>query len=623
MAYDTLVLDYESYYCSKTYSLRRMSNLAYVRDPRFKAHGAAFKFNKEPAYWVTGQSLPEHFAAIDWSNTLLIGHNMAFDGHVASHHYGVRPRLYVDTLGMARAVLGGTIPSLSLDALGEHFGHGGKLDKGRALQAVDGKRDISPEEEAQLGLYACIDAEQTALIFRDLWPDFPKSMLDVMDWTIRMITEPTLMLNADVMRKVHEDEVELKRLALANCRLTRTQLNSNQQLANILRDLGVDPPVKVSRTTGKTTYAFSKTDQEFVDLQDHPDPDVRDIVLARLAVKSSIEETRSKAYLDLADGSPCPVPLRFCGAQQTGRLSGFDGFNWQNVGRASGIRYGVEPMEGFGLVESDLSNIELRVVAKICHQQDVLDTLAKGGDSYSDFASSVFGVLVTKALAKTDEIIAGYRQTGKVGMLSCQYRVAAKTFQKMLWVQAGLRISLDEAERIVKHYRRTYANISGMWTRLDRQLDLMAKGIVPPPIHPDHPFTWCVDGVVLPSGFKIKYPDLRYETDPHTGQRSLVFTSYGGKAAGRKFLHGGSCLENLSQAMAREIIDPMITKIRKRYRAALQVHDSVLCPVPLAEADEAVAWIREIMSTPPTFWPDLPTACEVGWGMNYGSIKKS
>lgn len=621
---DTLVLDFETYYCSKTYTLRRMSGIAYIRDPRFKAHGAAFKFNKEPPYWVTGRSLPERFAGIDWSNTILIGHNMPFDGHILSRHYGYTPKLYVDTLGMARAVIGGTVPSLSLDALGEHFGHGGKLGKGRALDAVNGVRDITPEQENDLALYACDDAELTARIFADLWPAFPKSMLDTMDWTIRMITEPTLMLDAGIMRQVHEDEVEMKRLALENCGLTRTQLNSNPLFADVLRDMGIEPPMKVSRTTGKATYAFSKQDQDFTDLQDHLDRDVANAVMARLAVKSSIEETRSRAYLDLADGTPCPVPLRLCGAMQTGRLSGFDGFNWQNVGRASGMRKGVKPpSDDYVLLESDLSNIELRVAAKIAHQNDILATLAAGGDSYSDFASSVFNTPVNKKLAKTDPVIGGYRQTGKVGMLSCQYGVGDRTFRQMLWVQAALRIELDEAARIVKHYRRMFPGISGIWRVLDKQLGMMANGFAPPPVFDDHPWTWGHDYIELPSGFRLKYPNLRTEVDKFTGRKQLVFTSYGGKSAGTKFIWGGSLLENLSQALAREIIEPMIRQIRRRYAVALQVHDSVLCVVPRVEADEAVAWVRQIMSTPPTFWPDLPTACEVGWGEDYGSISKT
>jgi len=620
---DVLVFDAESYYCSKTYTLRKMSGISYVRDPRFKAHGAAFKLNKEPAYWVTGQSLVEHLAEFDWTKTVVVSHNSAFDSHVLSHHYGVIPRTYVDTLGMARAVLGGTIPSLSLDALGQHFGHGGKLGKGEALDAVNGVRDITPEQEEQLALYACEDAELTHKIFGDLWKEFPTSMLDIVDWTIRMITEPTLMLNADIMRKVHEDEVEMKRLALENCGLTRPQLNSNPKLASVLIDMGINPPLKTSRTTGKTTYAFSKQDQEFTDLQDHPDRDVRDVVIARLAVKSSIEETRSRAYLDLADGTPAPVPLRAFGAMQTGRLSGFDGFNWQNVGRNSGMREGVEAPEGYVLVESDLSNIELRVVAKIAHQFDILNTLAAGGDTYSDFASTLFNTPVTKALAKTSPVIGGYRQTGKTSLLSAQYRVGAKTFQKMLWVQAGLRVDLDEAERIVKTYRLTYRDVVEMWKLLDRQLAIMANGQAPRPIFDDHPFVWDHDSITLPSGFKIKYPDLRWEMDQTMGRKQLVFTSYGGKSGGKKFLHGGSCLENISQAMAREIIDPMVRAIRRRYVVALQVHDSVLCVVPREEADEAVAWVRAIMSTPPTFWPDLPVSCECGYGANYGSIPKS
>lgn len=624
MKFDTLVLDYESYW-SNDYSLSKMNTVRYVRDQRFKYHGAALKLNGAPAEWVTGSHLKSVLQNdIDWSKTLLIGHNLPFDGLILAEIDECWPTVYVDTLGMARCVLGGTVPSRSLDAVAQHYGHVGKLEKGGALYATKGVRDLSPEQERTLAAYACQDAEQTALIFRSMWPEFPKKMLATLDWTVRMMTQPGIVLNADVMRECHETEVEIKRNAVANCRLTKTQLNSNKQFADILREHGIEPPTKISRTTGKETYAFSKVDQEFVDLQDDPNTDVRDLVLARLAVKSSIEETRSKAYLELAEGGKlCPVPLAFCGAMQTGRLSGQEGLNWQNVGRSSKMRDGVEAPDGYVFVEADSSNIELRVVAKFCGQDDLVETLRVGGDAYSDFATTLFGVPVTKALTKTDPVIANYRQTGKVAMLSSQYRVGARTFQKMLWVQAGLRIDEDEAERINTLYRKTYRGISDMWKRLDKQLQIMATGAVPPDLDPTHPIVWHSDSIELPSGFKLKYPDLRYITDQQTGRKSLAFTFFGGKSNGLKYVHGGTLLENLGQSLAREIIDPQVQKIRRRYPVLLQVHDAVLALVPETEAEEGVAYVRECMSEAPSWWSGIPIACEAGYGKTYGGIKKT
>jgi DNA polymerase I-like protein with 3'-5' exonuclease and polymerase domains len=881
---DILVLDYESFW-SDDYSLSKMSTIKYVRDPRFKAHGAALRLNGAPAEWVTGSHLQIVLDNdIDWANTVLIGHNLPFDGLILAERNNQWPALYLDTLGMARCLIGGAIPSRSLDALGEHFGLGGKTDKGKALYATKGVRDLSPQQERSMGEYACRDADLTAAIFNRMWPEFPKKLVSTLDWTIRMMTEPGVVLNADIMRECHETEVELKRNAVANCRLTKTQLNSNSQFAGILREHGIEPPTKISRTTGKETYAFSKQDQAFTDLQDDPNPDVRDLVMARLAVKSSIEETRSKAYLELAeDGKLAPIPLLFCGAMQTGRLSGClvgdtrvwvrrggraievpmiavrtddlvwdgvefvqheglvysgvrevisydgiegtpdhvvftveagevslhsamshghtiqvprrpvedamgvgvpggagshheaagvrgvrvrperdgsdqrcaplqharvqvvrdaaqdassgraaggngppstrlggggarslgasggaqserledsiradggceaalyepvasglvglrrawnyvrllvacrrgqlgsgelgattderaldrpggqqqgvragkpamgyaggaeleqarvparhggrthptpaaagcglrlrdaaradrsgsdgctnsgaveaqgrraptydikncgprhrfvangklvhnsDGFNWQNLGRSSRIRDGVEAPDGFVFVEADSSNIELRVVATFCGQTDLVDMLRAGGDAYSDFASDLFNTPVTKALTKSDPVIAGYRQTGKVSLLSAQYGVGAKTFQKMLWVQAALRVSLDEAERIVKMYRKRYGKISGMWKLLDQQLAVMATGQAPHAMGNSQPVKWHADRIELPSGFCLKYPGLRWVTDSQTGRKQLAFTSYGGKSAGTKYLWGGTLMEN-------------------------------------------------------------------------------
>jgi DNA polymerase I-like protein with 3'-5' exonuclease and polymerase domains len=77
-------------------------------------------------------------------------------------------------------------------------------------------------------------------------------------------------------------------------------------------------------------------------------------------------------------------------------------------------------------------------------------------------------------------------------------------------------------------------------------------------------------------------------------------------------------VENIVQALARIIVGEQMLRINFRYRPVLTVHDAAVCVVPKAEIDEAMAYIREVMSTPPEWAPGLPVSCEVKYGESYG-----
>ena len=62
-----------------------------------------------------------HFCTEDWSDTAIICHHAQFDGLILSQHYGIVPKLYLDTLSCARLLLGNHL-SVGLDALAKHFG---------------------------------------------------------------------------------------------------------------------------------------------------------------------------------------------------------------------------------------------------------------------------------------------------------------------------------------------------------------------------------------------------------------------------------------------------------------------------------------------------------------------
>ena len=81
---------------------------------------------------------------------------------------------------------------------------------------------------------------------------------------------------------------------------------------------------------------------------------------------------------------------------------------------------------------------------------------------------------------------------------------------------------------------------------------------------------------------------------------------------------GGAMVENIVQALARIIVGEQMLAINVRYRPVLTVHDAAVCVVPKAEVEEAVEFIKQVMSTPPEWAPGLPVSCDAKYGESYG-----
>lgn len=118
-------MDFETYFDSD-FTLSKMSTESYIRDPRFKAHGAAIKWSENTsAQWYDERQLRYILTQHDWSDTFLIHHHAQFDGLILSHHYDVHPKMFGCTLSMARLLLGNHL-SVGLDSLAKNFGLAGK-----------------------------------------------------------------------------------------------------------------------------------------------------------------------------------------------------------------------------------------------------------------------------------------------------------------------------------------------------------------------------------------------------------------------------------------------------------------------------------------------------------------
>jgi len=608
---DLITLDFETFY-DKDYSLRKMTTEAYVRDPRFEVIGVAVRVNNGETEWASGthEQIKKYLKTFDWGKAMLLCHNTMFDGAILNWRFDIRPRMYTDTLCIARA-LHGTEARANLGALSERYDIG---VKGTEVLDALGKRrgDFGPEELGAYGDYCINDVILTYKLFSIMARKFPKSELQLIDLTLRMYTEPTLELD-DALLTSHLDDIkERKSKLLVDAGVTdKKELMSNPKFAELLKGFGVEPPMKISLTTDKETFAFAKSDEGFKALLDHENEKVQSLVAARLGSKSTLEETRTQRFIDISARGLLPVPVRYYAAH-TGRWGGDDKINLQNLPsrgpNGKKLKSSIVAPEGYSLIDCDSSQIEARVLAWLAGQDDLTSAFAKGDDVYKHMASSIYNVPV-------DGVSKDQRFVGKTTILGAGYGMGAVKFQLQLQGM-GVYIELEEARRIIDIYRSTNGAISQLWRDANNMVQYMARG---DSVQFGKSGVLQVDArknaIMLPSGLPMFYHGLAAEKS----ERGYEYTYRTRKGPNR--IYGGKVVENVCQAVARCIIGHQMILLAKKYKAVLTVHDSIITCVRDEELDEAQAYMEECMSQTPDWAEGLPITCESGTGKSYGECE--
>jgi DNA polymerase len=191
-------------------------------------------------------------------------------------------------------------------------------------------------------------------------------------------------------------------------------------------------------------------------------------------------------------------------------------------------------------------------------------------------------------------------------MGAIKFQTQLKTF--------GSDIELAEARRVINIYREANWKINKLWRDAQHMLVGLSR---------NENIQFGLDGVLtvtdgvilLPSGLKLGYGDLQFQTT----DKGVEFDYK--TRRGRTRIYGGKVIENVCQAIARCIIGEQMLNIAKRYRVVLTVHDSVVCCVPDAEVEEAQKYIEECMRWTPDWAKGLPINCESGTGKTYGDCE--
>lgn len=608
-----VVVDFETFYNRKLhYDIKSMSITTYIRDSRFWVLGLAYRFlDDERTHWLSdNHAIEAWISAVDWRNTVIVAHNCKFDGAILAWHYDVKPFAWMDTMALAKAVLGDNVPSHSLKRLAEYLGLPAKGE-----MSCEGVLHPTPRQLEDLGLYCKNDVEICKEIYVKLMPQFPQSQLAAMDWTIRAFVEPRLALDSAILRKGVENEKTRREEIIKKSGVDKAVLSSNRQFAEYLSSRGISVPTKLSTRTGKVIPAFARTDAGLSELQ-RMAPSLYD---ARIASKSNLLETRGESLLEVAATGLFPFDVNFSGAMQTHRYSGGGGAggNPQNFTRQSFLRDAICAPSGYSLVVGDFAAIELRLLAWLAKEPKLMGKIINDDDLYCDFASLKYGRKITKE-DKAE------RQFGKCCILGLGYQMGRDRFIDTVKAQMGLDISADEAWRTVSLYRATYSNVPKLWEQAHNVLPLIATGKVgclwfAPFLRTEK----C--SITLPSGLKIRYPNLRYGEffdrrikEMTEGWHYTVFKKV--YESEEVALYGGKVIENICQALAGELCKEAIERAETAgLHPVGQVHDEILC-IDM-DPSFAVEKLKECMERPPTWMPTLRLKSEVGYGDDWNSAK--
>jgi len=607
---DLITLDFETYY-DKDFSLFKMTTEEYIRDERFEVIGVGVKVNNQPTQWASGtyEETKQFLDSFDWQNSLVVAHNYMFDGAVLGWHYNIYPRRYSCTLCIARAIHGVEVGG-SLAALATKY----RLrPKGTAVADAKGKHreDFTVEELSAYGDYCVDDVEICFDLFRLMGKNFPKSELRLIHATLRMFVEPVLELDGTMLNLHLQDVKTRKEELLQNCATDKKELMSNPKFAALLAEQGVAPPLKISPSTGKETFAFAKTDKGFLALAEHPNPQVQALVAARLGTKSTLEETRTERFIGISKRGLLPVPIKYYAAH-TGRWGGDDKINLQNLpsrGKdGKKLKKAILAPKGYTLVDCDSSQIEARVLAWLAGQEDLVQAFRDKEDVYKKMSTKIYA-------ADEKDVTKEQRFVGKTTILGAGYGMGAPRFKEQLRAQTGVVIDLPEAQRTIKIYREENWKIVQFWRDCQNMLVKMFNR-EPCTIGKNGIIT--VDGtnVMLPNGLAIRYDELDYEQ----GEKGKEFSYKTRK--GRARIYGGSMTENICQALARIIIGEQLLLIEKRYRVLMTVHDSLIVAVPDDdEGPEGQAYVEQCMRHVPAWCEGLPLECESGAARAYGDCE--
>jgi len=440
-----IVVDFETFF-SKDYTLKKMSTVEYVCDPRFEITGLGVQRIGKKTLFLPGPDTTEKWLLrlnTEWgpmlSNFTVVCQNSKFDCLILKEHFGIVPKYTIDLIDLDR--MWDSRARHNLKTMAERWD--APTPKGDTMQ-FKGYRwdDMSPEMRKDLADYCKNDVDIEAHLFQKLLPLIPNPEIELplAAQTLRLFLNPQIKIDVELGEKLKRDmrlEVLKPRLELRKLGVpaSKTSISKNKKFVELLGRY-TDVPMKPGKNG--LIPALAKDDAGLRTLQNHRLQEVRLLADARQKMKSwPLHIARVDRLMNQAKarGGLIGAPLNFYGAH-TGRWSGGEKTNLQNLGGrgrgGSGTHRLIQQVRNilvappgyvFGVV--DYAQIEARMLAWMAGQDDLVQGFANGEDIYSAFATTLFSAPVRKP-KETDpgpvkKLLTIRRGFGKDGILGCGY----------------------------------------------------------------------------------------------------------------------------------------------------------------------------------------------------------
>lgn len=390
----------------------------------------------------------------------------------------------------------------------------------------------------------------------------PNSPLQLKEWLNKKGLEIDSLAKKDVESALKNAEGDIKEVLELRQELSKSSVRKYDAMKNVKG--------KDNRARGLIQfYGANRTGRysgRLIQVQNLRRNNLKDLELARNLVKNEDYET-----LEILYESPSDVLSQL-------------------------IRTAFIPKEGTRFIISDFSAIEARVLAWLAGEQWVLDAFENGEDIYCRTASRMFGVPVEK-----HGINGHLRQKGKIATLACGYQGALGALKAMGGIEMGL--SEDELQSIVDSWREANPNIVSLWW----DIDSVVKRVVKTRTKEKYKsivisYEKGILFIELPSKRRLAYPKAKIGMNRFGGE-SIV---YEGIVVGNKWdkikSYGGKFVENIVQAIARDILAEAMMRLEKKgFNIVMHIHDEVVIESNSSSIEE----INEIMSIVPSWAPGL------------------
>ena len=444
------------------------------------------------------------------------------------------------------------------------------------------QRTMAQVPVEQVAEYSAEDADVTWQLYRKLEPLLRERGLERVFYEVEMPSLPALVameyegIRIDT-RALAEFSVDLAReMAAAEADVHRVagrpfNVNSNKQLGEVLFD-----QLRLVEKPKKTPSGQYATDEQTLTSLAGEHEIVRRLLDHRAATK--LKSTYADALPEAVSPRTGRVHTTFHqAATATGRLSSVDP-NLQNIPirteRGQEIRRAFVPRDGWLLLSADYSQIELRIIAALSHENAMIEAFRHGEDIHRATAARVFGVAL-------DGVTSEMRRRAKMVNFGIVYGISAFGLAQRLGIPRA------EASSIIEQYFTSYPGIRRYMD--DTIASARENGYVE-----------------TLTGRRRPLRDINSANASVRGgaERNAINSPVQGTAA-----------DMIKLAMAR--IQSEIDRRRLRTRMLLQVHDELLFDLHPDEEAEVKPMVEEGMRTALPLPGDVPILVELGIGRTW------